>query len=179
MNEFASLGDLAAQEESPESPLDVFAAKHRELAAIKDVDIPIPGYDKAPPILMIRYRLIEGSEAARMGDKIKRETKDQWQRQILMSVDTFITTCVGFYFDDGSGKARPLTYNGEHLVRFDRDLAEALGFADELPDEITARKVAFSLFNNNDAAIVQHSQILNAWFADTSLDVQADLMGNP
>jgi hypothetical protein len=69
-------------------------------------------------------------------------------------------------------------YQGEHLMGFNLKLAEALGFADELPDPATARAVAFSLFNNNDAAIAQHNFLLNAWFSDTSLDVQAELMGS-
>jgi hypothetical protein len=173
-----NLTDQAVQDEPPVSPLDQLAAKHRELADTREVDIPVPGYDKQPPLLYIRYRLLEGNEIARMGDKIRRETRNQWQRQVFAAIDTFIAACKGFYCDQGDGLHNELMYQGEHLMGFNLKLAEALGFADELPDPATARAVAFSLFNNNDAAIAQHNFLLNAWFSDTSLDVQAELMGS-
>jgi len=158
--------------------LEQLQAKHRELANTRHVDIPVPGYDKQPPLLFVRYRLLEGTEISRMGDKIRRETKDKWQRQIFAAVDTFIAACKGFYVDAGDGARQELKYEGEHLTNYDIRLAEAMGFRDELPEQPTARAVAFSLFNSNDAAIAQHNALLNMWFADTSLDVQAELMGN-
>jgi hypothetical protein len=56
-----NLTDQAVQDEPPVSPLDQLAAKHRELADTREVDIPVPGYDKQPPLLYIRYRLLEGN----------------------------------------------------------------------------------------------------------------------
>jgi len=170
--------DAVVADEPATSPLEQLAAKHKELGDTKEVNIPVPGYDKSPPLLFIRYKLLEGAELARMGDKIRRETRNQWQRQMYAAVDTFIAACVGFYFDDGDGRYQPLMYQGEHIVGFNPNLAEALGFAGELPPEPTARAVAFSMFNNNDAAIAQHNYLLNVWFQDTSIDVQAELMGN-
>ena len=170
--------DQAVQDEPPESPLEQLAAKHKELADTRECNIPVPGYDKNPPLLLIRYRLLEGTELARMGEKIRRETRNQWQRQLLAAVDTFIAACKGFYYENGDGQLRELTYEGEHLVGFNMELARALGFADEIGEEPTARKVCFALFNHNDAAIAQHNMLLNMWFSDTSLDVQAELLGN-
>jgi hypothetical protein len=177
-DERIKITDQAVSEEPPESPLEQLAAKHRELAETREVHIPVPGYDREPPLLFIKYRLLEGNELARMGDKIRRETRNQWQRQVFAAIDTFITACQGFYYDSGDGLYKPLVYQDEHIAGFSEKLAEALGFRDELPDPPTARAVAFSLFNNNDAAIAQHNYLLNAWFSDTSLDVQAELMGN-
>lgn len=173
-----NITDQVVQDEPPESPLGQLAAKHRELADTREVDIPVPGYDKQPPLLYIRYRLLEGNEISRMGDKIRRETRNQWQRQIYAAIDTFIAACKGFYVDTGDGVRNELTYHGEHLAGFNMELAEALGFQEEVGDQPTARKVAFSLFNYNDAAIAQHNMLLNMWFSDTSLDVQAELLGN-
>lgn len=178
MEEHIKMTDAAVAEEPPSSPLEQLAAKHRELSETKEVNIPVPGYDKQPPLLFIRYKLLDGAEISRMGDKIRRETRNQWQRQMYAAVDTFINACVGFYYDDGDGQYKPLMYQGEHITGFSTQLAEALGFAAELPAEATARAVAFSMFNNNDAAIAQHNYLLNVWFQDTSLDIQAELVGN-
>ena len=172
------LTDAAIQDPEPESLLEQLAAKHRQLADTKECYIPVPGYDKEPPLLLVCYRLIEGNEVARMGEKIKRETRNQWDRQVKIAVDTFIMTCKGFYVDAGDGDVKPLTFKGEHIVRFDGDLAEALGFVNELPEEFTARSVVFALFNNNDAAIAQHSFYLNRWFSDTSINIQDEIAGN-
>lgn len=177
-----NLTDAAVADEPPQSPLEQLAAKRRELAETKETLVPVPGYDKQPPLLLIKYRLLDGQEIARMGEKIRRETRNQWQRQINAAIDTFIAACVGFYYDDGSGLPQELTEDGtpqgDHIQGFNEQLAKALGFADELPNPPTARSVALCLFNNNDAAIAQHNYLLNAWFSDTSLDVQAELMGN-
>jgi len=176
--ETPQLKDLMAAEEPADSPLEALAAKHRELAETREVNIPVPGYDREPPRLLVRYRLLEGNEIARLGEKIRRETRNQWQRGVFAAIDTFINAVVGFYYDTGDGIYNELTYQGEHLTNFDMRLATALGFAGELPAEPTARAVAFALFNNNDAAIAQHNYLLNSWFADTSLDVQNELLGN-
>lgn len=172
------LVDLASREEPPDSPLEALAAQRRVLAETKEVNIPIPGYDREPPRLLIRYHLLEGSEIDRIGSKIRRETRNNWARQMFAAVDTFIAAITGFYYDNGDGLYQELTYQGEHLKRFDDDLAHALGFRDELPENTTARQVCFALFNNNDAQIAQHMYLLNAWFTDTSLDVEKELLGN-
>ena len=171
--------DQAVQDdEQPESPLEQLAAKHQQLAETKEVHIPVPGYDKQPPLLLVQYRLLEGTEIARLGEKIRRETRNQWQRQVYAAIDTFIAACKGFYYDTGEGLFNPPKYQGEHITGFNTTLAEALKFSHELPDPPTARSVAFALFNHNDAAIAQHNYLLNSWFSDTSLDVQAELLGN-
>lgn len=183
---------LGADEETPllrdqmladeaDSPLDTFAKKHQEIAANREVNIPVPGYDKDPPRLLIRYRLLDGQEIGRMGEKIRRETKDNWQRQILAAVDTFIAANIGFYYDLGDGLLKPLTVRGEHLTRFDLDLANAFKFRGELPEDdhqVTARQVCLALFNHNDARIALHNYLLNRWFSDTTIDVEAELLGN-
>jgi hypothetical protein len=176
--EHLNVTDAVVADDAPESPLEQLAAQHRVLSETKECNIPVPGYDKEPPLLLIRYGLVEGSQLAKIGDKIRRETRNQWQRQVHAAVDTFIAACRGFYYDLGDGLLHPLMYQGEHIVSFSPALAEALKFDSELPPEPTARSVAFSLFNNNDAAIAQHNYLLNSWFSDTSLDVQKELMGN-
>jgi hypothetical protein len=177
-DERLNVTDAVVAEEAPASPLEQLAAQHRVLAETKECNVPVPGYDREPPRLLIRYRLLEGPELSQIGDKIRRETRNQWQRQVTAAIDTFIAACVGFYYDMGDGLLHELTYQGQHIKGFSVDLAEAFGFQDELPDPPTARAVAFSLFNNNDAGIAQHNYLLNSWFADTSLDVEAEFLGN-
>ena len=170
--------DLAMSEEPPDSPLEALAAQRKILGDTREVNIPIPGYDREPPRLLARYRLLEGPEIERIGNKVRRESRNSWARQINAAVDTFIAALVGFYYDNGDGQYRELTFHGEHLKRFDEDLANALNFRDELPEQTTARQVCLAMFNQNDARIAQHMYLLSAWFADTSLDVEAELAGN-
>lgn len=172
------LTDHLVAEDEAESPLEQLAAKRRVIAETRDTLVPVPGYDREPPLLLVKYKLLEGPDLVKIGDKISRETRSRWQRQILAAVDTFVAACMGFYVDKGDGKPVPLTYHGEPILRYDHTLAEALGFADELPPEPTARAVVFGLFTSNDAMIAQHNYLLNRWFQDTSLDVSQEMAGN-
>lgn len=175
------LSEQMAQEDAPENLLEQLAAKRRVLADTKEVNIPVTGYDREPPLLLIRYRLLEGPELSLIADKIQRESRSRWQRSISAAVDTFVKACVGFYVDLGDGLPQPLTLNGEHLTQFNRKLAVALKFDDELPDPETARAVVFGLFANNDSAIAQHNWLLNRWFSDTSINIGEEMLlaGNP
>jgi len=161
----------AVQDERNESLLDNLQRKRADLAT-KETYIHIPGYDKDPPILLAKYRLVEGKELDMLGDKVTRETKNKWDRQVLAAVDTFITCCEGMYVDHGDGEPKPMTLEGEHIWGYNEQLATALNF-----EAKTAREVVFGVFVNNEIAIMQHNMMLSRWMSNTSRQVDDDFLG--
>ena len=167
------LSDLAtSNSDQPENLLGQLAEKRRVISETRETHIPVPGYDKEPPLLLARHRLLDGPEIERIGGRITREHKSRWERQINAAVEMIIISCTGMFVDvAGDGEIQPLTFHGEPITGFTRDLAEALQFDDKIEDADRARDVVFGLFANNDAAIAQHNYVLNRWFTDTSVDV--------
>lgn len=171
----------ASGDDSPENLLDQLAQKRKTINETKETYIPVPGYDENPPLLLARYRLLDGAELSRIGDKIQRDVKGRWDRQVYASIDTFIAACMGFFVDKGDGKPVPLVHQGEPITGYTQALAEALQYAGEVPDgpdHVIARAVAFGLFVNNDVAISEHAFRLNRWFSNTSIDVSQGFLGN-
>jgi len=167
----------ALAEKEPENLLEQLAAKRREISDTREVDIPVPGYDTEPPLLLIRYRLLDGHELTQIGIRIRRQQKgDRWMRALNAALDTFIAACVGIYVDLGEGDVQPLTYKGEPIHGFTPELAEALQFEDDLPERASTRHIVMGLFANNDVAVTQHSYILNRWFQNTSLDINQEML---
>jgi hypothetical protein len=165
---------LAATEtEEASSLLEGLRQRRSELSETKEVLIPLPGYDREPPILMAKYRLLEGHEIDAIGRKVVRETKDRWDRQIIAAVDTFINACEGMYISMGNGKEpEPLTMNGDPVAGYNQDLARALKF-----DADTAREVVMGVFAGNDVAIMQHNVRLSLWMGDTTRRIDEDFLG--
>jgi len=157
----------------PDSLLGALREKRREISENKETFITIPGYDSGPPVLMANYRLVEGPEIDRIARKVRQETRDNWQRQVLAAVDLLIAACQGMYvdLDDGNGPV-PMTLKGDPIPGFTNELAIALEF-----DAQTARQVLFGLFADNDVAIMSHSARLGAWMSDTSRNVDEDFLG--
>lgn len=170
------LAEQAAREVDDPNLLGQLAAKRREISTTRETFIPVPGYDREPPLLLIKYRLLEGPELTMIGEKIRREVRGSWDRQMFAAVDTFIAACVGIFVDKGDGKPVPVTYEGFPITGFNEDLAKALQFRDELPDPPSARSVVFGLFASNDVAISQHNYVLNRWFSDTSINVSEEML---
>src|SRR5881409_761488 len=102
------------RDDEPENLFEQLAAQREELANTKETNILVPGYDREPPLLLVRYRLLETKEFETIGNRIRRETKNRAQRTLLAAVDTFVAACVGFYYDVGNGPL-PLNFNGQHI----------------------------------------------------------------
>jgi hypothetical protein len=168
--------EAVQSEPEPENLLEQLAAKRRDVADTRETNIPVPGYDTEPPLLLIRYKLLDGHTLMQMGEKIRRQNKDRWTRALNAAIDTFIGACIGFYYDLGDGILQPLTYHGEHIRGFTMELAEALNYKQELPEPPTTRSIVLGLFANNDVAITQHAFMLNRWFQNTSIDVNTELL---
>lgn len=171
------IAEREAHDPQPENLLEQLAAKRQEIADTKETFIPIPGYDKEPPLLLARYRLLEGPELAIIGDKIRREVKGRWDRTLFAAIDTFIAACIGIFVDTGDGKPVPLQLHGQPIAGFNDDLAEALQFKGDLRENFNHRDVVLGLFAKNDVAITSHAMALNRWFGDTTVDVSQDMLG--
>jgi hypothetical protein len=169
----------AVADADPTNLLEQLAAKRKEISENKETFIPIPGYDREPPLLLARYRLLEGPELAGIGQKVSREIKARWDRQLFAAIDTFIAACIGIYVDKGDGKPEPLTVNGDPVLGFDESLAEALHYKSELSQPVRGRDVVLGLFGKNDVMITNHAMQLNRWFGDTTVDVSQEFLGNP
>jgi len=169
-------GDLSNQEVEPQSVLDLLRQKREESAAATTVDLPVPGYNNSPPVLYIRYQLIDGPTIDRIGRKVTRQTKDRWSRQILSAIDTMIESIVGFYVDMEDGSERkPLTVHGEHITTFGPELQEALGFEAD-----NARNTVRELFGQNDVALAGHNIALSRWMTNTTAEIDEEFLGgNP
>lgn len=170
------LAEMAAADDAPTNLLEQLAAKRKELSDTKETFIPVPGYDRHPPLLLVRYKMLAGPELNIIGEKIRREVKDRLQRSMLAAVDTFIAAAIGLFVDQGDNKPpEPLTYQGVTITGFTPELAEALQFTGELSDPPTARSIVFKLFADNDSAIAKHNYMLNRWFTDPTLDVGEEM----
>lgn len=162
-------------EEQPDNLLSQLAAKRSQIAENKETLIPVPGYAEDPPLLLIKYRLLEGQEIAQIGNTIRQQFKGRWDRTMYAGIDTFIRAVVGVYVDKGDGVPVPLTIQGQPVTGFTRSLAEGLQFADTLAEPDDPRQVVFALFANNEVAIAQHNFNLNRWMSDTSIDISKDM----
>lgn len=167
--------DLAEQQVEPDSVVDLLRRKREEVADAKTVDIAVPGYNNSPPILLIRYHLIDGPTMDRIGRKIMRQTKDKWSRQVFAAIDTMIEAIEGFYVDmqDGS-EVRPLTLHGDPVTTFGPELQEVLQLEAQ-----TARETVQELFNHNDVALASHNVQLSRWMGNTTGEVDEEFLGNP
>lgn len=170
------LAELGARDDEPTNLLEQLAAKRKELSETKETFIPVPGYDRHPPLLLVRYKMLTGPELNMIGEKIRREVKDRLQRSLLAAADTFIAAAVGLFVDQGDNTPpEPLTYQGEPITGFTPELAEALQFSGELSNPPTARSIVFKLFADNDSALAKHNYMLNRWFTDPTLDVDEEM----
>jgi hypothetical protein len=166
------VAELPEQDQNA-SVLDQLRKKREDVTINNEVDIPIPGYDQEPPILVARYHLIDGREVDRISRKVSQEVKDRWDRVTLSSVDIFIASCVGMFYDMQTGDGlQPMTLNGEPITGYTPQLATALGF-----EAGTARQVVYGVFANNDVAIATHNVRLSRWMSNTSVKVDEDFLG--
>lgn len=169
---------LLPTEEEPTSLLDQLAAKRRDVSENRETLISVPGYDNEPPLLLIKYRLLEGPEIERIGRRIRADKSNRWDRQVNAMLDLMAAATLGVYVDiNGDGEVQQLTVGGDPINQFTTDLAKGLKFDHELPEPATTRNVILGLFGNNDLAIAEHVARLNRWFSDTSSDVSETFLG--
>jgi hypothetical protein len=173
--EVPGLPSIAQGEAAPNgqnsSLFEQLREKRAEAAAGTETFIPIPGYDSEAPVLLAKYRVLDGKELDTIGRKVQKQTKDRWNRQILAAMDSCIAACEGMYIDmlDGS-EPQPLTFNEIPILGFTGELAQALQY-----EATNAREVFSGLFLGNEVAMIQHNVRLSLWMGNTSRKVDQDM----
>src|SRR5215472_3324951 len=153
------------------SILDVFQQELRELTETKEVYIPVKGYEGSG--LQIKYFLPQsGRELKDIARKVQRETKDSFQRNLYVAMDTMIHLCDGIYVQP-EGVEEPVMldpHNTGYACHFDTTLEEMM------PGDATgtARGALRKLFGNNDFAMISHAERLNRWLQNTKADLDLE-----
>lgn len=159
---------------SETSIIEQLQAEAQEIAGAKEVDIPIKGYQGTG--LRVRYHLPDrGKELSDIADKVRREMKDAYSRNLTIAIDTMIHLCSGLYVQpDGVPEPVMLDPGDTGIpVTYDQRLAEILGM--ENSANAGARAVVRRVFGNNDMAIIAHAEKLNRWFQNTKTDVSLEV----
>jgi hypothetical protein len=158
---------------SEASIADLLQADMAELAATKEVFIPIKGYERSG--IQACYHLpAKGKELNDIGRKVEREFKDNYSRNLAIAIDTMIHLCSGIYCQP-EGVPEPVMLDPDNTgapVGFDQDLAKLMGIEGETQ---SARQVVRRLFNNNDLAIISHAEKLQRWLQNTKADVSLEI----
>ena len=157
------------------SIVDLLRQDLKDIEAAEDVLIPIVGYERVG--LRVKYRLpTTGKELDEIANKVRREFKDNYSRNLYSMVDTMIVLCEGLYVQPAienleSSIEGPVPLDPDlsgEPVRFDQRLAEAMGWTDQ---DMRARLVVRKIFGGNDMAISAHAEKLSRWLANTKADL--------
>lgn len=155
------------------SIVDLLRRDVDELAAIEDVLIPVEGFSYSN--VSVKYRLPEqgGKELDAIAKKVMRETKDTYDRNVRIAMDTMIALCEGLYVQpEDTPEPVPFDPDGAGMaIRFDHRLAEIF----ELPEDSNSRTVLRKLFGNNDASIVLHAEKLSRWIMNRKADLEVEV----
>lgn len=164
--------DKSTQESS--SYIDLFKQEVAELEQIKDVLIPVAGFEKTG--VQVKYRLPKnGHELDEIARRAKREAnKDTFAMNMIISMQTMITLCEGVYVQPPEADEPVMLDpdNAGYPVKFDERLGELLGLD---PSNSTARQTLKKLFGNNDSKIIDHSERLGRWVRNTKADITAEI----
>jgi hypothetical protein len=155
------------------SLVDLFREELKELADAEFVYIPIKGYDRTG--LQVKYTMPEsGKLLDDIARRVARQYKDNYSRNLYISIDTMIFLCGGVYVQpDGVGEPVMLDpqETGEPCL-FDERLAELMGMNGTGGSE---RAVVKRLFGGNELAINAHAEKLARWLQNTKANVEAEL----
>lgn len=164
---------------SDRSIIDLLKQDYTEIANIKDVYIPIKGWERSG--LALKYRLPhDGRELDALARKVQLEVtdkKDTYGRNFKIAMDTMIRLNEGLFVRHPS---EPDVY--VELDPEETGSALDLGNGDKLSpifgwngEVNSARDVVRMLFNNNDLAIIAHAEKLNRWLMDTKADLSTEI----
>lgn len=157
----------------PNSLVEQIRNEVEELSEIHEVFIPVIGYNQSN--LQIKYRMPEsGRELERIGQKVFRESKDRYTRNLYTAMDTMINLCVGLYVQP-EDVDEPVELDPQELgypVQFDERLAQVIGMNG---GGGSARLVLRKLFGNNDVAILSHAERLSRWLANSQADLDREI----
>jgi hypothetical protein len=127
------------------------------------LNLALPEY--TDPELVGQYRMVDPSELAAIGEKLKREFKNRMELVTYGAIDSIIAACVGLYARPAGSKELISLDEGIPL-RFDSRLADYLGI-----EATTAREVVIQTFGANMYAIIDHNVKITRWMGDRKADL--------
>jgi hypothetical protein len=151
---------------------------HKTIADQKTRDFDIPGYGDGE--LFCRYHLLEGRQIDAIARKVRATIRNRAEQTTAATCDNLIAACDEFFVRD-QGREIPVRevpgYKGDRDVpcRYGIELAEFLGFANELGENPSARKVVIGLFGGNDVAVSMHGARVVQWMTKGSLEVDMEM----
>jgi hypothetical protein len=154
---------------------DRLRLQHKEQVDQKFKDIDIPGFNGD---LFCRYIHIDGKQLDAIGVKVRAEFRNRGERVFASTCDNMILACDEFWVRD-DGREIPFReapgYKGPRdiPVRYDIELAQALGFAEHVSDPPTARSIVLGLFAGNDLAVNAHGARLMNWLMQIGSEMDA------
>lgn len=141
--------------------------RRENIAKERTIDLPIPGYDGE---LIARYQRVEYPVIRRIIEKMQKQKAATGDRADLYAmIDTIVAACKEILYKSEDGKLTRLSPNGP--VRFDRTLAEGLGFQAE-----TARQIVLEVFNNELAIGAHHSDLME-WLQGEAKATDEEFLG--
>ena len=165
------------------SVLGRLRARRDDLAADHRLDLDIPGYDGD---LVARYRPLTAGEQTRLAGKVERAERiagnenQEGEAQLRTAMDTIIAACVEILArQDGQLVPLAAIIGSNVPVRYDEQLAEALG----ITDAGSARAVLRGVFPRDKAGDVlpqpvsRHANEVALWMTRIGSDADGDLLG--
>lgn len=160
---------------SASSIVDLIKQEQQELTEIKDVLIPIKGYEKAG--LRVKYGMPEsGKVLDNIARKVMREVKDTYSRNLFITMDTMAHLEQGLYVlppEMALDEAVELDpeHTGMAISLTGETFAKMVGAA----EGSSARDIIRKAFGGNELAIVAHGEKLNRWLQDSKADLSVEV----
>jgi hypothetical protein len=162
-----------------ESVLGQLRELREQLQQERHLDLNVPGYSG---VLRARYSPLSYERLRSIGDKARKASTTEAGRELVLAAESLVAACEGMYFRKEDGSYEPLVNDTGKVVKYDKDLANALGVENPAGDgEIEPRMVVYEVFgglhNGADLRVITHFQQFGAWQGTGDEEVDEQLVG--
>lgn len=154
------------------SILSQLGERREQIRMRETLDLPIPRW--SDPEIIVRYRPIEHAQIRRAQQAVEKAPKrDQFEAEVNGNIDLLIRGCdsVVARIDGQDYSLKPGEPKGE-FTKFDKDLAENLGLAEDATARQVVRKIFFT-----DGDIMSHAAGLVQWSGYRETEADSELAG--
>lgn len=142
--------------------------KRREaIAKPRFTTIPIPGYGG---YLLAKYRVVPWEAVSKIAQRAEK-AEDDPRTMLNSQIDLMVISCEGLYTRNGKGEHEALLDDAGQIVRYDKRLADNMGF-----EAGSAREVVIGLFIEEFMISVHHTKLLE-WMQGESVEVDEEFVG--
>lgn len=157
------------------SAIERLREQHSELRRERTLDLRVPGWSG---LLIARYQPVRAGEMRKLSSRItKLAGQDTPEADLTAAADVIVTACKEMLIDqDGEKLTLQEQLGVDAPVRYDRKLAEVLGFEAE-----SAREVVYNVFPQfPDGGVIEttvnaHAAEIAEWIANVDEEVSASL----